>query len=83
MYYVSRFVQTGSGAHPASYPMGTGGSYPGEKRVGHEVCHSPHSAEINDVCSYTFTPPYILPYLTTSVLKHRNMVHKTKSVWGF
>jgi hypothetical protein len=24
-------VQTGSGAHPASYPMGTGGSFPGSK----------------------------------------------------
>jgi hypothetical protein len=25
-------VQTGSGAHPASYPVGTGGSFPGVKR---------------------------------------------------
>jgi hypothetical protein len=24
-------VQTGSGAHPASYPMGTGGPFPGVK----------------------------------------------------
>jgi hypothetical protein len=24
-------VQTGPGAHPASYPMGTGGSFPGGK----------------------------------------------------
>jgi hypothetical protein len=24
-------VQTGSGAHPASYPMGTGGSFPAGK----------------------------------------------------
>jgi hypothetical protein len=24
-------VQTGSGAHPASYPMGTRGSFPGSK----------------------------------------------------
>jgi hypothetical protein len=24
-------VQNGSGAHPASYPMGTGGSFPGGK----------------------------------------------------
>jgi hypothetical protein len=24
-------VQTGSGAHPASYPMGTGDSFPGVK----------------------------------------------------
>jgi hypothetical protein len=26
--------QTGSGAHPASYPMGTGGSFPGGKATG-------------------------------------------------
>jgi hypothetical protein len=27
-------VETGSGAHPASYPMGTGGSFPGGKPTG-------------------------------------------------
>jgi hypothetical protein len=27
-------VQNGSGAHPASYPMGTGGSFPRGKAVG-------------------------------------------------
>jgi hypothetical protein len=27
-------VQTGSGAHPISYPMGTGGSFPGGKAAG-------------------------------------------------
>jgi hypothetical protein len=27
-------VQTGSGAHPASYPMGTKGSFPGDKAAG-------------------------------------------------
>jgi hypothetical protein len=27
-------VQNGSGAHPASYPIGTGGSFPGGKAVG-------------------------------------------------
>jgi hypothetical protein len=37
-----RHVQTGSGAHPASYPMGTGGSFPGR-----EAEHSnPSSAEV-------------------------------------
>jgi hypothetical protein len=29
--YQSHVVRTGSGAHPASYPMGTGGSFPGDK----------------------------------------------------
>jgi hypothetical protein len=28
-YTCSLLVQTGSGAHPASYPMGTEGSFPG------------------------------------------------------
>jgi hypothetical protein len=27
-------VQNGSGTQPASYPMGTGGSFPGEKTAG-------------------------------------------------
>jgi hypothetical protein len=27
-------VQAGSGTHPASYPMGTGGSFPGGKAAG-------------------------------------------------
>jgi hypothetical protein len=28
------FVQTGSGVHPTSHPMGTGGSFPGDKAAG-------------------------------------------------
>jgi hypothetical protein len=40
-------VQTGCGAHPASYPMGTGTLSPGAKRQGREADHSsPASAEI-------------------------------------
>jgi hypothetical protein len=27
-------VKTGSGPHPASYPMGTGGTFPGDKAAG-------------------------------------------------
>jgi hypothetical protein len=35
-------VQTGSGAHPASCTMGTGGPYPGAKaRPGRDDGHSP------------------------------------------
>jgi hypothetical protein len=38
-------VQTGSGAHPASYPMGAGGSFPGGKaRPGRDADHSPPSS---------------------------------------
>jgi hypothetical protein len=40
-------VQTDSGAHPASYPVGTVGSFPGLKRPGREVDRSPlSSAEV-------------------------------------
>jgi hypothetical protein len=38
-------VQTGSGAHPASYTMGTGGPFPGGKaRPGRDADHSPPSS---------------------------------------
>jgi hypothetical protein len=39
-------VQNSSGVHPASYPMGTRGSFPGVKRTGREANNShPSSAE--------------------------------------
>jgi hypothetical protein len=43
-------VQTGSGAQPASYPMGTGVSFPGGKvRPGRDADHSPpSSAEVKN-----------------------------------
>jgi hypothetical protein len=43
-------VQTGSGAHPASYTMGTGGPFPGGKaRPGRDPDHSPpSSAEVEN-----------------------------------
>jgi hypothetical protein len=38
-------VQTCSGAHPASSPMGTGGPFPGGKaRPGRDADHSPPSS---------------------------------------
>jgi hypothetical protein len=37
-------VQTGSGSHPSSYPMGARGSFPGVKRPRHEADHSPPSS---------------------------------------
>ena len=41
-------VQTGPGAHPASYTMGTG-SFSGVKRPGRGVDHSPpYSAEVKE-----------------------------------
>jgi len=42
-------VQTGSGAHPASYPVGTRGSFPGGKVAGGGADHSPPSnAEVKE-----------------------------------
>jgi hypothetical protein len=43
-------VQTGSGAHPASCTMGTGGPFPGGKaRLGREADHTPVSnAEVEN-----------------------------------
>jgi hypothetical protein len=54
----SLYVQTGSGAHPASYPMGTGGPYPGGKaRPGRDADHSPpSSAEVKNEELYLLPP---------------------------
>jgi hypothetical protein len=42
-------VQNGSGALPASYPMGTRSSFPGVKRPGREADHlPPSSAEVKE-----------------------------------
>jgi hypothetical protein len=52
-------VQTGSGAHPAFYPMGTGALCQGVKRPGREADHSPPtSAEVKKMWIFTSTPPY-------------------------
>jgi hypothetical protein len=53
-------VQNGSGAHPASYPMGTMGSFPEGKAPGREADHSlPSSVEVKNAWIYTSTPPYV------------------------
>jgi hypothetical protein len=45
IFPLASVVQTGSGAHPASYPMGTGGPLPGVKaRPGLDADHSPPSS---------------------------------------
>jgi hypothetical protein len=52
-------VQTGSGAHPAAYPMGIRGLFPGVKRQGREANHSPPSSA--DVKKGGTVPP--LPHM--------------------
>jgi hypothetical protein len=52
-------VQTGSGAHPASCPTGTGGPFPGGKdRPGRDVYHSPPSSAevVNEKQLYLLSP---------------------------
>jgi hypothetical protein len=51
-----------SGAHPASYPMGTGGPFPGSKsRPGNDSDHSPpSSAEVNNEQEVYNSPPRCL-----------------------
>jgi hypothetical protein len=46
-FFLLRRVQTDFGVHPASYPVGTVGSFPGAKRPRRETVHSlPSSAEV-------------------------------------
>jgi hypothetical protein len=56
-HHISMVVQTGSGAHPASYPIGTGGSFPGSKVAGGVADHSPpYNAEVNKGGAMTSLP---------------------------
>jgi hypothetical protein len=64
-------IQNGAGVHPASYPMGTRGSFPGVKRPGREADHSPSSrAEVKNAWSYTSTPQYV--FMAWCLVKHRD-----------
>jgi hypothetical protein len=49
-------VQTGSGVHPTSYPMGAGGSYPWGKETGAWNWPPAASAEVKRIWIYTSTP---------------------------
>jgi len=44
IFYLHHCIQTGSGAHLHSYPMGTGALIPGIKWPGHKVDHLPPSS---------------------------------------
>jgi len=60
-------MQAGSGAHTASYPVGTGGILPGGKRQGRETDQSPqYTAEVKNAWSYTSTPPTSLHVVVLS-----------------
>jgi len=51
-------VYTGSGAHPASYQMGPGGSFCNKPSRHEAKCSPPSSATVKNT-SYIATPPYI------------------------
>ena len=60
-FILLQFVQTGSGAHPASYSMGTGGGalFPGVKRLGCEADRSfQYSTKVKNEWRYSSTPPH-------------------------
>jgi hypothetical protein len=56
-------VQTGSGVHPTSYLMVTGGSFPGMQWPGHEADHSPPVSEEVKKCRPTLPLPHISSWL--------------------
>jgi hypothetical protein len=59
-----RNVQNISRTHPASY------SFPGVKRPGREINHSPTaSAEVRNKWRYTSTPPYVIMVWERKALK--------------
>jgi hypothetical protein len=45
--------------HQASYPIGIGGSFPGDKVQGCEAGHSPPSPGVKNTWIFTSTPPYV------------------------
>jgi hypothetical protein len=70
-------VQTGSGAHPASCTMGTGGPFPGGKaRPGRDADHSPHLVPRSIMSrSYTSSPPlHLYRYVLGQLNPFRNTI---------
>jgi hypothetical protein len=62
-------LQTGSGTHPASYPVGTGALSPAVKRSGRETDHSPPcSAEVK-MRGAISTPHYV--FMAWCLVKYR------------
>jgi hypothetical protein len=59
-FSLHHLVQNGSGAHPASYPIGTGGCFPEGRVQGREADPSPPSStEVKNAWSYTSTPQHV------------------------
>jgi hypothetical protein len=72
-FSLHRRIQTGSEAHPTSYPMDTRGSFPKVKRPGSEADHSsPSSAVVKNAWNYTSTPQYVFMAWCSVKRKHRD-----------
>jgi hypothetical protein len=67
-------VRNGSGARPASYPMGTRGSFPGGKAAGGVklTTHLHLVPSSKNEWRYTYTPPIRLHGVVLSQKKHRD-----------
>jgi hypothetical protein len=67
------YVWTGFGAHPASYSMGTGGSFPGVKRLGREADRSPpSSAKVKNGGAIPPLPTCLHGIVLNELIKHRD-----------
>jgi hypothetical protein len=72
-------VQTGSGLHPASYLMGTGGSFAGNKAAGSWSWQlTPSSAEVKNSWSYTSTPTYV--FIAWCLVKYVDKIYLSSQV---
>jgi hypothetical protein len=70
-FTLQHHVQTGSGAHAASYPVGTGALSLGVKQLGHEADHSPiYSAEAKECMELYLHPQY--NFMVWCLVKHRD-----------
>jgi hypothetical protein len=59
-FFCLHVAQTGSGAHPTSYPMDTEGPFPGVKRSKRKADHlSPTNDEVKNTWIYLSTSQYV------------------------
>jgi hypothetical protein len=73
-------IQNGSGAHPASNPMGNGGSFPGVKWLGREADHSPPSRDVVKECVELYLH-FRYAFMAWCLVKHRDNFSFTVDVW--
>jgi hypothetical protein len=72
-YPLHHRIQTGSGAHPASFPIGSGSSFPGGKTAG--AWSSPLTSTYcrgQRKYSYNSTPPPPYVFMACCLVKHRD-----------